>query len=151
MLVLEGDLPYDCIVGRDLIYRVPRMKEASENLRAVVDKCSEELISNLDEIRDSPIANSKAQEPQNAYQEGEIIIFPGFKDNSPTVVADNPEPAKTNTTLTTKSEVECVREKVQVELNEIVADKVCDIDLELNRHMEFKIRLLEPHTQPIRS
>ncbi len=51
MLVLEGDLPNDCIVGRDLIYRVPRMREASQNLRAVVQTCSEELITNLDEIR----------------------------------------------------------------------------------------------------
>ena len=110
MLVLEGDLPYDCIVGRDLIYRVPRMREAAENLRAVVDRCSEELISNLDEIRDTPIANRRVKKLQNAYQEGEIIIFPGFKDNSPTVVADSPEPAKTNTTHTTKSEVEYVRE-----------------------------------------
>ncbi len=151
MLVLEGNLPYGCIVGRDLIYRIPRMKATSQNLRTVVDTCSEELLEHLNERIEKPLAKIGDREPQIAKQEREIVTFPGFEDNSPTVIMNNPELAKTYTTITTKSEVEGVSERVQTGLNQLATDKELDKDLGRNRHMELKIKLLEPHIVPIRS
>ncbi len=91
---------------------------------------------------------------RSSYEEGEIIIFPGFPDNQPTqIIANTVEHGKIkedaqNTPL---SEIEAVRETIQKELNGIAAEYVTDINLEANRHMEFKIKLIETDTRPIRS
>ncbi len=65
VLVLENIPHYDCIMGRDLINRIPRLSIASLELRSIVESCAQDLLANLDEI---------------------VFIFPEFKDNQPAIL-----------------------------------------------------------------
>ncbi len=137
-------------MGRDLINRIPRLNKASLELRSAVESCAEDLLANLDEIVESQLAEPE-DEPRSSYEEGEIVIFPGFKENQPAILVKQQAVPPKAGLPTVSSELEIVRETIQRELNEIAADKVADINLERNRHMEFKIKLINPNTSPIRS
>jgi len=150
VLVLEDIPQYECIMGRDLINRIPRLNKASLELRSAVESCAEDLLANLDEIVESQLAEPE-DEPRSSYEEGEIVIFPGFKENQPAILVKQQAVPPEAGQPTVSSELEIVRETIQRELNEIAADKVVDINLERNRHMEFKIKLINLNTSPIRS
>jgi len=87
----------------------------------------------------------------SAYDEGEIVIFPGFTDNKPTIIHQKEKPETNLSTLAKQPEVETVRRQIQPELNGIAVERIKDIDLEANRHMEFNIKLIEAATRSIRS
>jgi len=71
-------------MGRDLIAKTPCFTDPIEELRIQVNKYSEKLLRCADQI-----LSRSEDEPeiiQSKIEEGNIIIFPGFQDNRPTLV-----------------------------------------------------------------
>jgi len=136
-------------MGRDLIAKIPCFTNPIEELRIQVNKYSENLLSCADQI-----LSRSEDEPeiiQSKVEEGDIIIFPGFQDNRPTLVEyqGKAQVKEIETEIKSMSEENRVRSTIQAKLEECAAGKVTDIDIERNRHMEFNIRLINPNQRPI--
>jgi hypothetical protein len=151
MIVLDKIQQYDCLLGRDLIRRIPFLHRPTQSTKAIIEARSAELIANLNSLLERHTDAEGERPGASSYEEGEIVIFPGFTDNKPTTLAYKADLAAKTDHLATQPEVTAVRALIHQELNGIAADKVQDINLEANRHMEFHIKLIDTHTRPIRS
>ncbi len=133
VIVMEDLARYDCIMGRDLIAKIPCFTNPIEELRIQVNKYSENLLSCADQI-----LSRSEDEPeiiQSKVEEGDIIIFPGFQDNRPTLVEyqGKAQVKEIETEIKSMSEENRVRSTIQAKLEECAAGKVTDIDLRISR------------------
>jgi len=83
VIVMEDLARYDCIMGRYLA-KIPCFTDPIEELRIQVNKYSANLLSCADQILSR--SDDEPEIIQSKVEEGNIIIFPGFKDNRPTLV-----------------------------------------------------------------
>ena len=99
-------------------------------------------------------SDSETDEKQvTSFDNGEIIIFPGFQDNMPTVVEGVEIKEELDTGRTPEvsgTDRERVKNNILSRLEGCHAEEVQDIDLERNRYMEFRIKLIDPNQRPIR-
>lgn len=163
IIVVDKLVGADCIVGRDLTARIPAIYKPLQEVRETVENLTHDLIEHVDEIIERELWFSDEDE-EETIDSREIVVFPGFQDNRPTVIEYRAPPTenKSATYLSTyshyltqkssgfRSEEEMVRDILQKELEDVAASQVADIDLEANRHMEFVIKLINPNTRPIK-
>ena len=145
---MENLARYDCLMGRDMIARIPSFGLPVEELRVSVTEHLEDLLTNQKEILARPEEVVRYTRT-SLMDNGEIIIFPGFKGNNPTVIDFSEDEKASELENTTPTKEGQVRALIQQKLEGCAAETVGDIDLELNRHREFKIKLIDPTHRPI--
>ncbi len=118
MIVLDKIQQHDCLMGRDLIQRIPILNGPTQSIKSKVKEFSDNLLANLESL----LATQSDQEEKtwegSSYDEGEIVIFPGFTDNKPTIIRQKEKPEMELSDRAPQPEVETVRRQIQQELNE---------------------------------
>ena len=150
MVVMDNLVRYDCLMGRDMIARISSFSKQVEVLRIQVEENSIDLQQNVAGILSQSEEEQEGlmlQKPENK----EIIIFPGFVGNQPIIIENTHslEHSPINKEVTNEAEETHVRDSIKRRLEECAAEKVADIDIEANRHMEFEIKLISPNQRPI--
>ena len=111
MVVMENLTHYECLMGRDMIARIPIFSRPVEELRDSVNRCTENLYSKEKDIISRP--DDEVQETEMG-----IIMFPGLPEHSPVAEYSSSDLTQ-KLEATTRSEEDCVKALIEKKLEEV--------------------------------
>ena len=145
IIVTEHTSSNQCLIGRDIINRVPELRKKMEAMKSLIDEWSQEIINYYQEIN-LVVSESKQDEQVININSNEVVIF---KNHDKPTQESPPEP---DVELVKYSEEQLseAREKLNEKLITVSARKLTDLEPQRNHAIEFKIELVNPNQPPIR-